>query len=158
MRLVSGFSLQEGWRGLPEILELQVIPGEEGGVRLIVNETPYVSAAAAGRLCTGIQNGNGMALPQFTPVQASAKSFVLADKLAYCRFTYEWTSLDKNQPKPPAWSPTALNIMFPMAIRVEMAPLAPDPTILQPLSVTAAVHVHLLPTYGYRDLPFGREQ
>jgi len=38
MRLVSTYSLQEAWRGQPRILELQVIPGDEGrGVRLIVN-------------------------------------------------------------------------------------------------------------------------
>src|ERR1039458_9021600 len=44
MRLVSTYSLQEAWRGQPRILELQVIPGDEGrGVRLIVNEIPYTS-------------------------------------------------------------------------------------------------------------------
>ena len=42
MRLVSTFSLQQAWRGQPQILELFVIPGEDGnGVRLVVNEIPY---------------------------------------------------------------------------------------------------------------------
>ena len=42
LRLVSGFSLQGGWRGQPQILEMFVIPGEQGrGVRLVVNELPY---------------------------------------------------------------------------------------------------------------------
>lgn len=156
MRMVSGFSLQDGWRGMPQVLEFMVIQGEEGGVRLIVNEIPYGGPFQVGRLCSGLANANGMVLPQFPPVQAGEKSFVLADKLAYCRFTYEWASLDKTRPQPPTWSPTALNIMWPMAIRVEMAPMAPDPSILQPLSVTAAVHIHVLPTIGYIDGPINQ--
>ena len=41
LRLVSTFSLQQAWRGPAQILELFVIPGEEGrGVRLVVNEIP----------------------------------------------------------------------------------------------------------------------
>jgi type II secretory pathway component PulJ len=39
--MVSTYSLQEGWRGQPQILQLFVIPGEENGVRLVVNEFPY---------------------------------------------------------------------------------------------------------------------
>jgi len=156
MRMVSGFSLQDGWRGLPQILEFQVIPGEEGGVRLIVNETPYVSPAAAGRMCSGFDRANGVPMPQFLPVQASEKSFVLADNLAYCRFNYEWDSVDPKQPRPPAWSPTALNNMWPMAIRVEMAPMAPNPAILQPLTITSPVHIHLFPDLGYDDKPVVR--
>src|SRR6516225_7673957 len=42
MRLISTYSLQEAWRGRPQILELFVIPGDTGGVRLVVNEIPYV--------------------------------------------------------------------------------------------------------------------
>ena len=42
MRLVSVFSLEQAWRGQPKVLELFVIPGENGeGVRLVVNEAPY---------------------------------------------------------------------------------------------------------------------
>src|SRR5215831_2035116 len=51
MRLVSTFSLQQAWRGQPQILELFVIPGEDGkGVRLVVNELPYAGPLAAGML------------------------------------------------------------------------------------------------------------
>src|SRR5580700_8681125 len=50
MRLVSTYSLQEAWRGQPRILELQVIPGDQGrGVRLIVNEIPYSGPMSAGQ-------------------------------------------------------------------------------------------------------------
>ena len=54
MRLVSTFSLQNAWRGRPQILELAVIPGDDGrGVRLIVNEVPYAGALSAGSFCLG---------------------------------------------------------------------------------------------------------
>src|SRR5689334_3420372 len=52
LRLVSTFSLAQGWRGQPEILELFVIPGEQQGVRLVVNEIPYTGSRGAGSLCT----------------------------------------------------------------------------------------------------------
>src|SRR5271165_1763694 len=38
LHLVSTYSLAEGARGSPRILDLQVIPAQGGGVRLIVNE------------------------------------------------------------------------------------------------------------------------
>jgi len=46
--MVSTFSLQQGWRGQPQILQLFVIPGEDSGVRLVVNEIPYTGARGAG--------------------------------------------------------------------------------------------------------------
>lgn len=160
MRMISEFSLQEGWRGLPQILEFSVIQGDSGvGVRLIVNEIPYTGALAASRLCMGMSGATqgSPALPQFGPVQASGKSFVLADKLAYCRFIYEWDLNTKDSPpKPPAWSATALTNAWPIAIRVEMAPVEPDPTILQPLSVTAPIRIHVLPDIGYIDGPINQ--
>ena len=40
MRFVSSYSLEDAWRGRPQIAVLQVVPGERGeGVRLILNET-----------------------------------------------------------------------------------------------------------------------
>ncbi len=87
MRLVSTFSLQEGWRGPALILELVVIPGDEGkGVRLVVNERPYTQIDAS-RACIDITRSPGGGTAQFTPIEASPSSFVLADQLAYCRFS-----------------------------------------------------------------------
>ena len=81
MRLVSTFSLDGAWRGVPQILEIFVIPGADGkGVRLVVNEIPYTGPAGAGRFCMGIH--------QYLPASPSPKSFVLADQLAFCRFSY----------------------------------------------------------------------
>src|SRR5205814_2063081 len=58
MRFVSSYSLQEGARGYPRILEFQVIPGENGkGVRLIVNENLYTGPPSAGMFCLGRVDG-----------------------------------------------------------------------------------------------------
>jgi prepilin-type N-terminal cleavage/methylation domain-containing protein len=152
MRLVSTFSLQQGWRGRPQILELFVVPSDNGeGLRLVVNELPYKGPLAAGRLCTGLSPdpAAGVSLPHFLPVMSGPDSFVLADKLAFCRFVYLWPP--KIATDPPVWSPVALGAGWPLAIRVEMGPLQPDPSVLQPLTVTAALHLHLTQTIPYGD-------
>jgi general secretion pathway protein J len=143
MRLISTFSLQEAWRGRPQILEIFVIPGEESGYRLVVNEIPYVQPKQAGQLCIGPG--------KYLPVSAGPKSFVLADKLAYCRFTYSW------QPdeilKYSEWGPIFTGRHWPNAVRIQMAPLEPDPSKLQPITVTAPLRFHRLPEIQYVDAP-----
>jgi len=143
MRLASTFSLQSGWRGQPQILALMVIPGEDGrGVRLVVNETPYAGPAAAGRFCT--------AVGQFVPAEFGPGSFVLADKLAFCRFSYLSAAKDANEP--PVWKAGWNTQTWPLAIRIEMAPLDADPSRVQPISVTVPVYLHLNPEIEYEDL------
>ena len=144
MRLVSTFSLQGAWRGQPQILELFVIPGANGrGVRLVVNEIPYAGPVSAGRFCMGL-NKYLMASP-------SPKSFVLADQLAFCRFSY----LDQvpDGSKPAQWYALFAGLNWPKAVRVEMAPLDPDPGRLQPISMTAPIRIHRAPEVIYDDLP-----
>ncbi len=96
MRFVTSYSLKDGWRGRPQIAVLQVIPGDvvagdtRRGVRLIVNEIPYTGPAQAGQSIAGIER---IPLPdsrlsQFAPVLPGPQSFVLADRLAFCRFLY----------------------------------------------------------------------
>ena len=86
MRFVTSYSLQDAWRGRPQIVVLQVIPGEEGhGVRLIVNETPYTGSNQAGQMVASIDPDS---TAHFIPVLPGPQSFVLADRLAYCRFWY----------------------------------------------------------------------
>jgi hypothetical protein len=151
MRLVSSFSLQQAWRGQPQILELLVIPGEEGhGVRLVVNEIPYTGPPSAGRLCIGIGPDpmSQMPVPRFVPAEADPHSFVLADKLAYCRFSY----FSQGTPAmPPAWRAQWPFPGWPAGIRVEMAPLEADPGRVQPIAVTAVMHVWRAPDIDYVD-------
>ncbi len=145
MRLASSYSLQQGERGVPMILELQVIPGEDDqGVRLIVNEHWYTGPRGAGFYCLGFGPGadGGPPGPRFVPIAIGPDSFVLADKLAYCRFTFR----DPRAPgQTPVWVPRWVKPVLPSAIRIEMAPLTPDLGRLQPVTLTIPVHVTRLP-------------
>src|SRR5437879_3113672 len=51
LRLVSTYSMTGGARGIPQVLRFQVIPGDGGGVRLIVDEQPYVGPASLVPFC-----------------------------------------------------------------------------------------------------------
>jgi hypothetical protein len=144
MRFVSSYSLQEGSRGYPRILEYRVIPGEGGhGVRLIVNELPYTGPKSTGRLCMAAQP-----IPRFLPVEISSNSFVLADKLAYCRLIFK-----EAVPATPIerWIPKWITQNIPIAIRIEMGPLEPDPSKLQLLNVTSLVRINRDPMLRYGD-------
>jgi len=152
MRLASTFSLQQGWRGQPQILELFVIPGEEGkGVRLVVNETPY-NPITAGTACTNILPSpiTGKMGVLFARPQPGPQSFVLADQLAYCRFSYLVEPQTQEQ-KLPRWQTNATGTGWPFAIRIEMAPLEPDPSRLQPMTVTAPIYVRRAVDIQYVD-------
>ncbi len=152
MRLVSTFSLQQAWRGSPQLLEIFVVPGEDGrGVRLVVNEIPYTGPEAAGQLCTGTAPDplSGMPMAHFVPVVSSPRSFVLADKLAYCRFSYYTPVPDPRLP--PVWRDIWAHTGWPLALRIDMAPLEPDPSRLQPISVVAPVHIVRAPEAEYAD-------
>jgi Prokaryotic N-terminal methylation motif len=145
MRLVSTFSLQQAWRGHPQILEMFVIPGEnDRGVRLVVNETLYTGPAGAGRFCTGPR--------QFLPVSAGPPSFVLADKLAWCHFAYLAPPPARLQP--PVWKDTWTTQTWPLAVRIDMAPLDPNPAGVQPISIVAPLNLHRDPEITYEDLQY----
>jgi general secretion pathway protein J len=144
MRLVSTFSLQEGWRGRPQILEIFIIPGDNGAVRLVVNETPYLHPVQAGRLCIGEH--------RYIAASASPRSFVLADKLASCRFFY--LEQPENRADPPVWTTTFAAKSWPLAVRVQMAPQERDFSRLQPITMTAPLRIRRSPEIVYNDLPF----
>jgi prepilin-type N-terminal cleavage/methylation domain-containing protein len=153
LRLVSAYSLQQGWRGQAQILEFTVIPGDKGGgVRLIVNELPYSGPPNAGRLCKGFipDPELGIPIPQFAPVEARPSSFVLADKLEFCRFSF--LTADPRRPLlPPVWKPSWAMTGWPRGIRIEMAPLEADSSTLQPITVTAPIRLRRNPEIPYVD-------
>jgi len=143
MRLVSTYSLQEGARGFPRILEFQVIPGQGGkGVRLVVNENLYTGPVSAGFFC--LTRGREAFL--FRPIEVGPRSFVLADRLAFCRFSYQ-----EPPPSPALWKLVWTAPKWPAAIRIEMAPLDEEISRLRPVSVTAQIHVNRYPIFEYGD-------
>ena len=155
MRFVSTYSLEEAWRGTPRILEYLVIPGENGvGVRLVVNEVPYTGPLGAGQLCIGRvpDPATGGSLPLFRPVVAGPHSFVLADKLATCRFVYlEAPPLGTPPPALDRWRANWVAPAWPVAVRIEVEPLDTDPARLHVVTVTAPVHVRRSPEIEYGD-------
>ena len=151
MRFASTYSLQDAGRGIPQILEFLVIPGADNrGVRLVVNERPYTGPSSAGALCLGysLDPATNVRFPMFRPIVTGPMSFVLADKLAYCRFLFQTPS---RPPIPGGWVNRWIMVEWPLAIRIEMAPLDPDPSRLQPMVVTTAVHVNKNMSTEYLD-------
>lgn len=151
MRFVSTYSLQEAWRGYPRILEFQVIPGARNlGVRLVVNEILYSGPRSAGATCAGVapDPALGLPLPQFFPIVQSPQSFVLADRLASCRFLFQEPA---RMAVPARWTPRWVLAEWPAAIRVELEPLDRDPSRLGLMSVTAPVRVDRPATLGVVD-------
>jgi hypothetical protein len=152
MRFVSSYSLQDASRGIPQILEYQVIPGADNrGVRLVVNELPYTGPVSTGASCLGylVDPATRIQIPVFRPIQTGPGSFVLADKLAYCRFLFEVPRLSPEIPA--TWVNHWVRQEWPLAIRIEMAPLDPNPARLQPMTVTTAVHVNKTLGVEYAD-------
>jgi hypothetical protein len=153
MRFVTSYSLDEEWRGRPRIAELQVIPGEKNqGVRLIVNEMPYTGPDQAGQEILGIeQNPSGPPIIHFAPILPGPQSFVLADRLAFCRFS--WLEPLRDPPFR-LWRPDWVQPqLLPLAVRIEMAPLDATPTDLHISTVTVPFNVNRSPGRDYADQP-----
>lgn len=151
MRFLSSYSLAEGARGYPRILEFQVIPGENNrGVRLVVNEHLYTGPLGAGLFCFGPGPDplSSAQVPLFPPIQVGPASFVLADRLAYCRF---WFREPAPAPALHRWVPRWVQPQWPTAVRIEMAPLEPDPSRVQPMELIAPIRVNKIPMTEYVD-------
>jgi prepilin-type N-terminal cleavage/methylation domain-containing protein len=158
MRFLTSYSIDDGWRGRPQIAVMQVIPGDRNeGVRLIVNETPYTGPEQAGLQVVGIeQNPTGPTIIHYAAAEAGAQSFVLADRLAYCRFSY----LEKRLLAPfQGWGPSwAFSQTLPLAVRIEMAPLEPRATDLHVSTITVPFNVNRVPGLPYADFTPPRPQ
>lgn len=141
LHLVSSYSMTEGARGYPRVIELQVMPADRG-VRLIANEVLYAGPQSVASFCPG---------GQFLPGVATPQSLVLGDRLAYCRFVYK--ASDPESPKGGPWVDNWTRPELPYAVRVEMAPLITDAAHLPLLTVTARIPVTRLLFQTYNDYP-----
>ena len=96
LRLASTYSMSEGSRGEPRLIELLVTPSDQGGVRLIVNEFLYTGPSSTTQFC-----GDALITrPTVTP-----QSFVLADRLASCRILYKESIRESDTPVSGDWLP-----------------------------------------------------
>jgi general secretion pathway protein J len=130
LHLVTSYSMNEGTRGYPRLVQYQVLPEPGGTFRLIMNEYLYYGPAVTATMCSG---------NQFAPVRAGPNSVELASGLAYCRFFYKEfrpEELDKGN-----WVPVWQRPNLPHAVRIEMAPLVPNPARLPMVSLHIPIHV-----------------
>ncbi|HYO80981.1 MAG TPA: prepilin-type N-terminal cleavage/methylation domain-containing protein [Bryobacteraceae bacterium] len=151
VRFVTTYSLEEASRGYPRIVEFHVVQGENGrGVRLIVNETIYTGPLSTGAYCLGMVPDPqvGTAVVAWRPPAVNERSFVLADKLASCQFGFKE---EREFPQPDLWHARWTKDFTPSAIRVDLAPLEPEPGRLQVPSVIAPFRVTRHPFSQYSD-------
>jgi general secretion pathway protein J len=151
LTMVSGFSLQQAWRGRPQILQFFLGADDEGGMRLMVNEIPYTGPAGMGSLCMGSTPdlASGIGVGVFPRPAATPTSFVLADHLSRCQFFYLTPSQRPGEPG--EWVPAWSKGQWPAGIRIQMVPLTPNPARLQPITVTAPIYVNRAPEVDYAD-------
>jgi prepilin-type N-terminal cleavage/methylation domain-containing protein len=130
LEMVSTYSIAEGTRGAPHIVEYQVAPDVGGTVKLIVNERLYGGPASTGAFCA-----------ESVALQGSGQLFVAATHLAYCRFSYFQMNPD-TQFRGGGWVDAWSDPNMPSAVHIEMAPATPDPNRLPEVSITAPLYVN----------------
>ncbi len=164
LRLVSSYSIAEGSRGYPQIVEYRVIPEQRGSVRLVATERPYTGPQSTIPYCGGAppppvssyEIGARSAVPlggaqSAAPAGASAgESYVLAEHLAYCRFSYH-EPYNQNRFVETPWLPLWDKPLLPAGVRIEMRSAVPDTGGLSVLGVTVPIQVDRDPRMVYVD-------
>ena len=112
--MVTSYSLTEGFRGYPRIVQYQVVPAPNGMQQLIANEYLYSGPASSSPFCSPAG---------LLPAAPTPQSLVIADNLASARILYqrfdltglgsEWLG---------EWTSNVL--LLPAAIRIEVVPAA----------------------------------
>jgi prepilin-type N-terminal cleavage/methylation domain-containing protein len=146
MRFVTDYSLSEAWRGRARVVVMQVIPGADGeGVRLIANEIPWTGPAQTGQMIRIISPEG----PVFAPFEPNGESFILADRLERCQFSYQVERPD-GQPGF-IWMPEYHKELQPRGIRIEMSPLDANPAEMPAAGITVPMPVSRSMGLDYAD-------
>lgn len=153
MRFVTSYSLENAWRGIPQLVTMRVIPGEQGqGVRLVMEEAPYLGPEQTGSLVIGreVDEATGIFKLHFADGAITPRAFILADQLSECHFSY----LEKFYVPPyQLWRSDWVNgNAVPRAVRIDMLPLHPENTRLQVSSVSVALPMAKIAGRFYVDL------
>jgi len=152
LRLVSSYSIAEGSRGYPQIVEYRVLPEQRGSFRLVATERPYTGPQSTIPYCGGAAPPpvSSYELGARSAGPASGESYVLAEHLAYCRFSYH-EPYDQNRFLETSWLPLWDKPLLPAGIHIEMRPLVPDAGGLSVLGVTVPIQVTRDPRLVYVD-------
>jgi prepilin-type N-terminal cleavage/methylation domain-containing protein len=153
LHLVSSYSIAEGSRGYPQIVEYRVIPEQRGSVRLVATERPYTGPQSTTPFC-----GNAPPPPAVSSYELGAQSastalgasYLLADHLAYCRFSYH-EPYNQNRFIETPWLPVWDKPLLPAGVRIEMRSAVPDAGGLSVLGVTVPIQVNRDPRMVYVD-------
>jgi prepilin-type N-terminal cleavage/methylation domain-containing protein len=143
LRMISSYSIAEGFRGYPQILEFQVIASPAAGVQLVVAEHPYTGPFSTTPFC-GAPDGGAL---EFS---GAASPFVLADGLASCQFSYH-QPIDMLAFQDTGWVPEWGRNILPAGVRVEMTAVAVAGGGLSPVTVTVPLRVDRNLYDGYDD-------
>jgi prepilin-type N-terminal cleavage/methylation domain-containing protein len=127
LRLVSSYSMAEGARGYPQFDEFHVVKGD-GGLQLVVTEHIYTGPSSTAPFCGGSPGA-----------PASAASYILADRLASCTFSYREQIPD--QPLSSNWLPSWDRGDLPAAVKIEMTPLDSSAALLPVMNVTVPIRI-----------------
>lgn len=125
VRFVSSYSLTEGARGRPQIIEIFTDTSANQGYRLLLNERPYFGKPSLSAVC-------GL------PFQVMETSFILADNLGTSKFSYR-----RRDPANGAevWFPAWTFNEWPSGIRIDLTPTKLVPNQIQPTTVVAPLFV-----------------
>lgn len=156
LRLVSSYSIAEGSRGYPQIVEYRVVPEGRGAVRLVATERPYSGPLSTTPFCGGVApppppvSAFEFGSRSQAAVSAQGSSYVLAEHLAFCRISYH-EPYDQARFVETPWLPLWDKPLLPAGIRIEMQPLAPEAGGLSVLGVTVPIPVNRDPRMIYDD-------
>ena len=84
----------------------------------------------------------------FRPIEIGPQSFVLADKLSRCQFSFQRQGQD---PDSREWVRVWGEQVFPLAIRVELVPMETQRAEVPLITITAPVRVNKQPGLLYVD-------
>lgn len=130
LRLVTSYSLEDGARGYPRLVEFRITQDPRGGLRLIANEYLYFGPNSTLTHCSNQMD----TAPEITP-----QTLVLAGRLATARFVYREFLIDS--PLGGAWMPAWTRNNLPSVVRIEMTPLDQSPGHLPVLTLHVPIRV-----------------
>jgi hypothetical protein len=133
LRMVTSYSLEDGARGYPQLVDLEVLPDPHGGLRLIENEHYYFSPLSSAPFCV--------------PQGATPQSFEVARGLAVCRIGYR--EYVPEAPNGGNWVTGWNRPNLPAALRIEMVPMHAEPgrLMLQTVNIPIRVNREVLGQY-----------
>ena len=143
LRMITNYSIAEGARGYPQIVEYQVQP-LAGGFRLAVAEHAFTGPASTAVFCADLQ-------PR--PVALGASALILADNLAACSLAYH-PAYDpftyRETPWVTLWD--AKMTKLPAAVRIQMKAANAVPAGLPVVSFTIPIRADRNPLGRYADI------